>query len=124
MKKDFKYELSDDTWEREEIEAILQVITTRKFTMGEKTKEFEKMFPEKQPCEVIIKTNNGKTYNEYLEYPKGHPEQPMSIDELETKFNSLTDGLLNSSKQKRIKEVIFNCEELSAKDFMKKLVLN
>ncbi|MEJ5350834.1 MAG: MmgE/PrpD family protein [Melioribacteraceae bacterium] len=109
---------SDEKLKDERIWKIIDKIN------GIPSKEFEQMFPEKQPCEVLIKTNNGKTYNEYLEYPKGNPQQPMSIDELETKFNSLTEGLLNSSKQKRIKEVIFNCEELSAKDFMKELVLN
>ncbi|MEG8947069.1 MmgE/PrpD family protein [Rosettibacter firmus] len=90
---------------------------------GIPSEDFEKMFPEKQPAEVIIKTISGKEFHEYLEYPKGHPKQPMTISELELKFNSLTDGLLNSERQNEIKEMILNCDNMLVKDFMNKLVL-
>jgi len=38
---------------------------------GEASQEFEKMFPAKQPSKVVMKTKDGRTFSEYLEYPKG-----------------------------------------------------
>ncbi len=39
-----RYLLSDDTWDNEELEAIQEVIESRRFTMGPKIKEFEEKF--------------------------------------------------------------------------------
>lgn len=59
----FHYELADDTWSREEIEAILKVITSRRFTMGEKTREFEKMFAKYFGSKYAIMVNSGSSAN-------------------------------------------------------------
>ncbi len=90
---------------------------------GEASVEFEKMFPAKQPSKVVIKTKDGKEYSEYLEYPKGDPREPMTIEDIENKFKSLSGKLLTKKKQKKIKEMIFNCDKMLAKDFMKGLVI-
>jgi 2-methylcitrate dehydratase len=90
---------------------------------GEASLEFEKMFPEKQPSKVVIKTHDGREFSEYLEYPKGDPREPMSMIDLENKFNSLSHRLLSSGKQKEVKEMIFNCEKFDARSFMSKLVI-
>jgi 2-methylcitrate dehydratase len=90
---------------------------------GEASIEFEKMFPEKQPSKVAIKTKDGREFSEYLEYPKGDPREPMTMDDLENKFNALSSGLLNSQRQKEIKEMIFDCEKISVNEFMKKLIV-
>lgn len=88
---------------------------------GEESLEFELMFPAKQPSKVVIKTKDGKEFKEYLEYPKGDPREPMTLHDLEDKFNALSDKLLSKQKQIDVKETIFNCEELTAKNFMEKL---
>ncbi|GJQ61824.1 MAG: MmgE/PrpD family protein [Melioribacteraceae bacterium] len=90
---------------------------------GEASLEFEKMFPAKQPSKVVVKTKDGREFSEYLEFPKGDPREPMSMEDLENKFNALSDEVLSSERQKEIKEMIFNCETLSAKEFMNKLVI-
>jgi len=89
---------------------------------GDASLEFEKMFPAKQPSKVVIKTKNGKEYSEYLEYPKGDPREPMTMDDLEAKFNALSDKLISADKQKEMKEMIFACEDISAVDFMNGLI--
>ncbi|GAB6189642.1 DegT/DnrJ/EryC1/StrS aminotransferase family protein [Marinitoga arctica] len=61
--KSFYYELSDDTWGKEEVEAILAVIDSRKFTMGEKTKVFEKKFAEYFGSKYAIMVNSGSSAN-------------------------------------------------------------
>jgi 2-methylcitrate dehydratase len=88
---------------------------------GEPSKEFEKMFPAKQPSRVVVKTRDGKEYSEYLEYPKGDPREPMTMDDLENKFNALSARLLIPARQKEIKELIFKSEHLTAREFMSKM---
>ncbi|MEW6195054.1 MAG: MmgE/PrpD family protein [Bacteroidota bacterium] len=90
---------------------------------GEASTEFEKMFPAKQPSKVVIKTKERKEFSKYLEYPKGDPREPMTMEDLENKFNGLSAGLLNAIRQKEIKEMVFNCDEMNVMDFMSKLVL-
>ena len=90
---------------------------------GEPSEEFEKMFPAKQPSKVVVKTTDGKEYSEYLEYPKGDPREPMTMEDLDNKFNALSSELLGETRQKEIKEMIFNCDEMTINDFMNKLTI-
>ena len=89
--------------------------------IGEPSQEFEKMFPAKQPSRVVVTTNDGRMFEEYLEYPKGDPREPMTMDDLENKFNSLAGDKFNASAKKQLKETIFNCEEMNAVEFMETL---
>jgi len=88
---------------------------------GEASEEFEKMFPEKQPSKVVIRTKDGKEFSEYREYPKGDPREPMTMEDLEIKFNSLSAELLTKEKQSQIKNMILNCEDMNVNQFMEKL---
>ncbi len=90
---------------------------------GEASEEFEKMFPAKQPSKVVVKTKDGKEYSEYLEYPKGDPREPMTMEDLESKFNGLSAELLSPERQKEIKEMVFACEDMKTTDFMGHLVV-
>lgn len=85
---------------------------------GEASEEFERMFPEKQPSRVVVKTKDGREFSEYLEYPKGDPREPMTTDDLETKFNALAAPLLPEPRLRSIKDMIFSCEEATAEEFM------
>jgi len=90
---------------------------------GEASVEFEKMFPEKQPSKVVVKTKNGREFSKYLEFPKGDPREPMTMEDLDNKFEGLTSNILSAERQKEIKEMIINCEDFSASNFMNKLVI-
>jgi 2-methylcitrate dehydratase len=81
------------------------------------------MFPAKQPSKVVVKTTDGNEYSDYLEYPKGDPREPMTIEDLDNKFNSLSSELLDEQRQKEIKEMIFECDDMNINDFMNKLVV-
>ena len=59
------------------------------------------MFPAKQPSKVVVKTKDGREFSEYLEYPKGDPREPMTMEDLEAKFNALSSKLLLWSGKKR-----------------------
>ncbi len=81
------------------------------------------MFPAKQPSKVVIKTKDGREFSEYLEYPKGDPREPMTMEDLDNKFEGLTEKLLVSGRRKEIKDAIFNAELMTAREFMKKMIL-
>ena len=90
---------------------------------GEPSQEFEKMFPAKQPSKVVVKTKDGREFSEYLEYPKGDPREPMTMEDLDNKFEGLVGKLLTKGRRNEVKEAIFNAELLTAKEFMKKLIV-
>jgi 2-methylcitrate dehydratase len=90
---------------------------------GEASQDFEKMFPAKQPSKVVVKTIDGKEYSEYLEYPKGDPREPMTMDDLQSKFNGLSARLLSSDRQAKINKMVFSCEKTTTRDFMKELTV-
>lgn len=100
--------------------AIFEVIDKIK---GEPSLEFEKMFPAKQPSKVVITMNDGRSFEEYLEYPKGDPREPMTLEDLENKFNSLSESVLSAERLEEVKDLIFSCETVSAKEFMANLVV-
>ncbi|MDD3806940.1 MAG: MmgE/PrpD family protein [Candidatus Marinimicrobia bacterium] len=88
---------------------------------GEASEEFEKMFPEKQPSNVKITLKDGRVFKQYLEYPKGDPREPMTLEDLKNKFSALTK--INNDKMDSLTKTIFSCETLSARSFMQKMVL-
>jgi len=58
-----KYPLSDDTWGPEELEAINKVIESRRFTMGEKTRQFEEYFASYFGAKYAVMVNSGSSAN-------------------------------------------------------------
>ncbi len=116
------HKITTDTFSEEKLKdsRIREVINKIK---GEASEEFEKMFPAKQPSKVVVKTKDGKEFSEYLEYPKGDPREPMTNEDIENKFNALSGSLLNTERQKEIKDMIFTCDGMNARDFMTKLVV-
>jgi 2-methylcitrate dehydratase len=90
---------------------------------GEASTEFEKMFPEKQPSKVVIRTKDGREFSEYLEYPKGDPREPMTIEDLDNKFDALASPVMDKARQAKIKDMIFKSEKFSAREFMNGLVI-
>ncbi len=117
---DHKVTTQSFTEERLHDQKILSVIDKIK---GEASVEFEKMFPAKQPSKVVVKTKDGKEFSEYIEYPKGDPREPMTEEDLDNKFDSLSEELLTQRRQKEIKKLIFNCDNKKARLFMEKLIV-
>jgi 2-methylcitrate dehydratase PrpD len=49
----------------------------------------EKHFPQEWPAHVSIELDNGQRFEKFVRYPKGDPENPLSWDEMKTKFRAL-----------------------------------
>lgn len=60
---EYKYKLSNDTWGKEEIIAILEVIASNQFTMGEKVQLFEKAFADFFGSKYAVMVNSGSSTN-------------------------------------------------------------
>ncbi|RKY53067.1 MAG: MmgE/PrpD family protein [Candidatus Neomarinimicrobiota bacterium] len=109
---------SDEKLKAPKIQAVINKIR------GDASVEFEKMFPAKQPSKFISRTNKGEEFSQYLEYPKGDPREPMTDEDIAVKFNALSSKVLNSERQKEIRDAIFNFERIySMKDFMEMLTI-
>ncbi len=78
----------------------------------ERDPELEKVFPRKWPCVVEIKTKDGVSYEKRIDYPKGDPENPLTMEELIQKFKSLT-GKMESEYQDEFIEEVLNLERVS-----------
>ena len=89
---------------------------------GEACEDFEKMFPAKQPSRVTIRTKDGRTFSEYLEFPKGDPREPMTLEDIEVKFRSLATSHFSEDRISTLKDSILHCEDLETGKFMRLLV--
>ncbi len=99
---------------------IWQVIDKIK---GEASLEFEAMFPAKQPSKVVVRLTDGREFSEYLEYPKGDPREPMTIEDLDNKFDALSSKLLTPDRMAQVKNAVFLSEQYCARDFIKLLII-
>lgn len=67
-------------------------------------KALSSLVPEKRAAIVKIITNDGKCFSERVDYPKGEPENPMSIADVEQKFISL--AIYGGKTESEAKEII------------------
>lgn len=58
-----KYSLACDTWNKEEYDAIQEVVDSGKFSMGEKVKELEEMFAKYFNVKYCVMSNSGSSAN-------------------------------------------------------------
>ena len=58
-----KYRLSDDTWDNNESDAIISVLRSGRFSMGERVAEFEKAFAEKFGVKYALMVSSGSAAN-------------------------------------------------------------
>jgi len=65
------------------------------------------------PNRITIRTKGGKTFKEEVIFPKGHPRNPLTDGEVETKFRSLTKRSLSEKMTDRVLELLWNLEKVS-----------
>ncbi|UCD75209.1 MAG: MmgE/PrpD family protein, partial [Phycisphaerales bacterium] len=72
--------------------------------------EFESLFPKFQPSRVTITLNDGKSYQQRVDVPKGDPRDPMTEDEIAVKFNALGASVVGQANCDALRELIMNME--------------
>jgi 2-methylcitrate dehydratase PrpD len=81
----------------------------------QKDMHIEKNFPEEWPAIVQVHLTNGKTFKKRIRFPKGDPENPLTWQELSTKFHSLAMRVFPKS---RCDQIISSVEGLKPSTVM------
>ncbi|HIQ30398.1 MAG TPA: MmgE/PrpD family protein [Candidatus Caldiarchaeum subterraneum] len=71
--------------------------------------EYDNLYPEAVPNKLVVKLRDGRLYEEEVIYPKGHYRNPLTDEELHSKFMKLASKPLG---RKRAEQVIKLVQEL------------
>lgn len=85
--------------------------------------ELDKLYPKATPAIVIVKLKNGKEAEARVDYPKGHPMNPMSDADVERKFRKLTAGLMTKKQQDDVIKMVWDLENIKNIDTLIKLLI-
>jgi 2-methylcitrate dehydratase len=73
--------------------------------------EFESLFPKFQPSQVTITLNDGKSFTQRVDVPKGDPRDPMTEEEIAVKFNALGQDVVGKKACKTLRTMIMSIEK-------------
>lgn len=80
--------------------------------------EHSRRYPESFPCRIDIACKSGSVYTETVDYPKGHPKNPLTDKEVEGKFKELNSGLLTDGAVRDIFDAVWNLEDIKRGVFL------
>ena len=74
--------------------------------------DIDAQFPTKWPALVRVLMDDGTTYEELVEYPRGDPENPMTFADVKAKFLDLAGGILEEGTVEAVAKLVGRLEEL------------
>jgi 2-methylcitrate dehydratase len=74
-------------------------------------KNFTLAYPSEIANRIIVKLSDGRTVTEQVNIPKGHPRNPMSQDEVVSKFKFLTKKFLSEKQTENIIDFVWSIEK-------------
>lgn len=74
--------------------------------------EAEKLYPKAYPATLVATLKDGRTMEAHVDYPKGDPENPASLEEIVDKFNVLTEPFFEADRRKQIVDEILKLDKL------------
>jgi 2-methylcitrate dehydratase len=75
-------------------------------------KDLTAMYPEAVANRVTVKLSSGTVISKQVNYHKGHPKNPMSDQDVEKKFRTLTKGQLSETQAKRALNTLWTLEKV------------
>lgn len=85
--------------------------------------EIDDMFPGVKRARVSITTNAGETHTAQVDHAKGSPNNPMSDEEIVSKFRANAEGVLDKARQDEVIDATWRFDELEEiGEYMKLLV--
>jgi len=69
-------------------------------------------YPQAMPTRITVRTQSGKEYMKQVDYPLGHPCNPMSDHEVEEKFRKLAAGQLGRAQAKQVIDLVWQLDRL------------
>jgi len=88
---------------------VLNLLKKVKVVADEK---LDRLYDEKWPAIVDVRTKDGKEYSEYISLPRGEPENPLSMAEIKEKFMGLATTALSNEKSEELFKMIINLEKV------------
>ncbi|MDA4135374.1 MAG: MmgE/PrpD family protein [Thaumarchaeota archaeon] len=73
-------------------------------------KELTDMYPEHIANRITLKLKDGRSITEQVNDPKGHPNNPMTREEVEGKFKGLTAKFLKEAQAREILDYVWDIE--------------
>jgi 2-methylcitrate dehydratase len=74
--------------------------------------EFMGRYPQAMPTRVTVRTQSGKEYVKQVDYPLGHPRNPMSDHEVEEKFRRLAAGQLDRARARQVIDLVWQLDRV------------
>jgi 2-methylcitrate dehydratase PrpD len=74
--------------------------------------EAEAVYPEKYPATLVATLNDGRQVTAHVEYPKGDPENPVTLKEIVDKFNYLTAKYFDQARREKVVGTVMKLEEV------------
>lgn len=74
--------------------------------------EFDHAFPAKQCARVTITTTDGQSFTHQVDVPKGDPRDPMTIEELQIKFDALAEPVMSKDRRTQLREAVFALDKV------------
>jgi 2-methylcitrate dehydratase len=74
--------------------------------------DFIGRYPQAIPTRVTVRTRSGKEYVQHVDYPLGHPRNPMSDRDVEDKFCRLAAGHLDRTRAKKVIDLVWHLDEV------------
>jgi 2-methylcitrate dehydratase len=74
--------------------------------------EIDAMFPGIKRARVSITTNAGETHTAQVDHAKGSPNNPMSDEEIVSKFRANAEGVLDKARQDEVIDATWRFDEL------------
>jgi 2-methylcitrate dehydratase PrpD len=89
-------EYTDDVIARDDVRGVMaRVESVRDAAL-------DAVYPRQWPAWVEVDTTDGRSMRSEVQYPLGEPENPLSWEQLEDKFRSITSPVISSSRQDEI----------------------
>ena len=85
-------------------------------------KEFSRMFPHSIPCRMEIVTKDGRRVSETIEFPRGHIKNPLTRQDVATKFESLAGRMLKPAQVVTALDALWRLDEAVNMDRLFKAV--
>lgn len=92
----------------------------KKITVRE-DKELTAQYPSEIANRITVKLNDGTTITKQVNIPRGHPNNPMSEDEVVSKFKILTGKFLKESQREKIIDFVWHIERQKDVSLLPKL---
>lgn len=82
----------------------------------EENEEFTGKYPDEYNISMEVSDSSGQTHKSHTSYPKGHGNNPLSDQELESKFRNLSGEVWSDGQSSAALEMLWSLEDLTGLD--------